>query len=91
MPTKFQTKFLRTCLVTKQKLPKSKLFRFTIQNQTLIFDTDKFIGAGRGAYVEKTAKSLVKLIFLRKKIQHFLKIKNVKILLETIENQKQVI
>lgn len=76
----------RTCLVTKKKLSKQQLYRFTIQNGELIFDQKK-INIGRGGYVEKNEKSIKKLIKLSQKIQYYLKTSCIKISPEIISQK----
>ncbi len=63
---------IRTCLVTGKKDSPENFFRFTIQKGFLIFD-EKKKNSGRGGYVSKEKKSLLKLLKLSKKISHFLK------------------
>ncbi len=71
----------RTCVVTKQRAEQSALLRMTVQNGKLAFDSAKKL-PGRGAYVLPSAiKSLPKLT---KKLQHVLREKQVKGVLEAV-------
>lgn len=67
-----KNKNLRTCLVTGKKLSPSKLQRFTIKNNQLVFDQGKK-EQGRGGYLIPTEENLQRLKKLTKKINHFLK------------------
>jgi predicted RNA-binding protein YlxR (DUF448 family) len=71
---------IRTCLISNKKVEKSTFLRFTIQNGFLKFDGQKPRN-GRGGYVLPTIENLEKIKSpkIKGKILHFLKIKNLKI------------
>lgn len=74
----------RTCLVTKTKAHPSALLRFTVQNESLVFD-EAVKAPGRGGYIIKDKTVLEKLPKLAGKIAYFLKVKKVEISQEEIE------
>ena len=67
---------IRTCFVTGQKIEKSELLRFVVQDGKFVFDR-KQSAPGRGGYVLETVKNLEKLKKLGGKICHFLKVKKI--------------
>lgn len=79
---------IRTCLVTRKKSDPKNFYRFTVQSGKLVFDSGKQKNSGRGGYIEKSEKSLDRLLHLAKKIKHFLKEDRVMIEKEVIEGQK---
>ncbi len=80
----------RTCLVTKQKASPEALFRFTVHNGQLVFDTDTK-QPGRGGYVVKSVEALEKLPKLKSKIAYFLKVKKIEISADEIEKARRMI
>lgn len=52
---------LRTCVVTREKLPKQELFRVVrTPNKEIIIDDEKGKTNGRGAYLKKDLKVIKK-------------------------------
>lgn len=80
----------RTCLVTKQKAPVEALFRFTVQEGQLVFDTD-VKQPGRGGYIIKSVEALEKLSKLKGKVAHFLKVKKIEISEDELERVKNLL
>lgn len=68
-----KNKFLRTCLVTGQKLAPEKLIRFTIIDGEIVFDPVGQKNTGRGGYVKNDPNVIAKLPKLRKKVNHFMR------------------
>jgi predicted RNA-binding protein YlxR (DUF448 family) len=81
---------LRTCLVTGKKAEQSAFFRFTIQDGKLVFDNQKK-NPQRGGYICKSIEALEKLHKRKRKISHFLKIKEFEIDTLILEEQKKKI
>ena len=82
---------IRTCLATGNKQESSELWRFTVQEGMLKFDTPKNQFPGRGGYIEKTDKALKRLPSLGKKIKHFLKCDSVQIPEEEILHKMKIL
>ena len=53
---------LRTCVVSKEKLPKQELLRIVKNNENVVFDDIIGKSNGRGAYIKKDLGVLEKAI-----------------------------
>lgn len=51
---------MRTCIVTKEKLPKHELLRIVKNNEDVVFVDEKGKSNGRGAYLKKDLSVLEK-------------------------------
>ena len=86
---------LRTCIVTNKKYTSRALLRFTVQDGVLLFDEyistkNKFLkNIGRGGYVFRDEKLIMKLPKMKGKINYKLKIKN-SFAIENTELEKAV-
>ncbi len=77
---------LRTCIITREKLPKNELIRIVKDNQGNIQIDSTFKLNGRGAYIKKDKKVLQKAIKTNQ-IQRALKTKELpQSILEEIKN-----
>ena len=61
---------LRTCVITREKLPKKELLRVVRNNEDEVFVDDTHKANGRGAYLKKDVSVIQKAAKTKKLEQH---------------------